>query len=164
MPTIRPAVSADLPQLVETYNHYIEHTVVTFDRDPVTVEDRLAWFESFADSGPHRLLVACDGERVLGCASSSPYRTHTAFAQTVEFGIYLDPGARARGTGSALYRALLDALRVEPVRVAVAGIALPNEASVALHRRFGFAEVGVFEEYAFKGGTYISSLWMQRRL
>lgn len=164
MPTIRPAVRADLPQLVDTYNHYIEHTVATFDPDPVTVADRSAWFETFADTGPHRLLVACDGEQVLGCASSGPYRTHAAFARTVEFGIYLDPGVRARGIGSALYSALLDALHGEPVHVAVAGIALPNEASVALHRKFGFAPIGVFEEYAFKGGAYISSLWMQRRL
>ena len=164
MPTIRPARKADLPQLVQTYNHYIEHTIVTFDTDPVSVEDRVAWFETFAETGPHRLLVACKGEQVLGCASSAPYRTHAAFGRTVEFGIYLDPAVRARGIGSALYASLIDALRAEPVHVAVAGIALPNEASVALHRKFGFTEAGVFEEYACKRAAYISSLWMQRRL
>jgi len=52
----------------------------------------------------------------------------------------------------------------ETVHLAVAGIALPNDASVALHRKFGFSDVGIFDEYAMKHGAYISSLWMQRRL
>jgi phosphinothricin acetyltransferase len=59
---------------------------------------------------------------------------------------------------------LLEELRSEALHVAIAGIALPNEPSVALHRKFGFTDVGVFEEYAIKNGAYISSLWMQRRL
>jgi phosphinothricin acetyltransferase len=71
---------------------------------------------------------------------------------------------RAKGIGSALYHVLLDSLRSEDIHVAVAGIALPNDASVALHRKFGFTEVGIFEEYAIKRGAYVSSLWMQRRL
>jgi phosphinothricin acetyltransferase len=82
----------------------------------------------------------------------------------VEFGIYVAPASRTAGIGSALYGALLEELRSETLHVAIAGIALPNEASVALHRKFGFTDVGVFEEYAIKNGIYISSLWMQRRL
>ena len=168
MPTVRPAHRDDLPQLVSIYNHYVEHSLATFDTEPATVETRTGWFEAFSDAGPHRLLVAFDGEgprqRILGCASSGPYRQHPAFRSTVEVSVYLDPEVRGRGVGSALYRALLEALRSEHVHVAVAGIALPNDASVALHRKFGFKEVGVFEEYAVKNGTYISSVWMQLRL
>ena len=64
---------------------------------------------------------------------------------------------------TALYRALFDSLALEPsVHVALAGIALPKNASVALHRKFGFTEVGTFREYAIKNGLYISSVWMQR--
>lgn len=79
-------------------------------------------------------------------------------------GIYLDPGVRAQDVGSLLYGALFDELQSETVHLAMAGIALPNDASVALHRKFGFADVGIFDEYAIKRGAYISSLWMQRRL
>jgi phosphinothricin acetyltransferase len=70
----------------------------------------------------------------------------------------------ARGTSSALYTALFERLRTQPIHVAVAAVALPNEASLALHRTMGFWEVGTFEEYARKHDTWISSTWLQRRL
>ena len=161
--TIRPAGRDDLQRLVEIYNHYVERSVSTFDTTPTSVNDRLAWFEAFSETGPCRLFVASDGDRVLGCASSSPYRSHSAFVKTVEVGIYLDPDFLGQGIGSALYAVLFEALLREDVHVALAGIALPNEASVALHRKFGFTEVGVFHEYAIKNGGYIDSLWMERR-
>ena len=82
---------------------------------------------------------------------------------TVEVSIALDVSSRGQGVGTALYRALFDSLDLEPsVHVALAGIALPNDASVALHRKYGFTEVGTFREYAIKNGQYISSVWMQR--
>ncbi len=164
MPTVRPARPDDLARLVTIYNHYVQHSTATFDTEPALVASRQAWFETFADAGPHRLLVATEGEQVLGCASSGPYRSHPAFAQTVEVGIYLDPEVRSTGVGSALYGRLFEELRSQALHLAVAGIALPNDASVALHRKFGFTDVGVFAEYATKNGAYISSLWLQRPL
>jgi phosphinothricin acetyltransferase len=161
---VRPGDRGDLAELVSIYNHYVSSSHATFDTEPVTVEDRIGWLERFSEAGPHRLLVAVDGDRILGCASSARYRDHPAFDRTVELSVYLHPTVRSQGIGSALYRSLLDILRSEQVHVALAGIALPNEASVALHRRFGFVEVGVFEEYALKNGTYISSVWMQLRV
>ena len=161
---VRPATQSDLAELVHIYNHYVENSFATFDTEPVTVESRVTWLDRFSDVGPYRLLVACHGDHVAGCASSGRYRDHPAFARTVEVGIYLHPELHNRGIGSALYRSLLDSLRSEDVHVALAGIALPNDASVALHRKFGFREVGVFEEYAVKNYSYISSVWMQLRL
>jgi phosphinothricin acetyltransferase len=162
--SIRPARPDDLPRLVDIYNHYVEHSISTFDTRSASVDDRLPWFKTFSEKGPYRLLVAVDSDHVVGCASSSPYRSHPAFAKTVEVGVYLDPEFLGRGIGSALYAALFDALMKEDIHVALAGIALPNEASVALHRKFRFTEVGVFHEYATKNGGYINSLWMERRL
>jgi L-amino acid N-acyltransferase YncA len=95
-------------------------------------------------------------------AASQRYRDHDAFRETVEVSVALHAGYRSQGVGSALYRALFDRLAGEPVHVAVAAIAMPNDASVALHRKFGFTEVGTFREYAVKNGRYISSFWMQR--
>ena len=161
---VRLATRGDLPELVSIYNYYVTNSHATFDTEPVSVESRIGWFERFCEVGPHRLLVAVEGNRVLGCASSAPYREHPAFARTVEVGIYLHPDLRSRGIGSALYRPLLDNLRSQSTHVALAGIALPNDASAALHRKFGFTEVGVFENYAVKNGTYISSVWMQLQL
>jgi phosphinothricin acetyltransferase len=125
--------------------------------------ERRDWFGRFAASGPYRLVVARGGDQVLGYACSQRYRDHEAFRETVEVSIALDPSSRGQGVGTALYRALVGRLDREPsVHVALAGIALPNDASVALHRKFGFAEVGTFREYAIKNGQYISSVWMQR--
>lgn len=163
---VRPASLDDLPAVVELYNHHVEHGVATFDETPTTVEDRVAWFQTYSTSGPHRLLVADVGNHtpaIAGCAYSSPYRQHPAFAETVELGIYLAPDRLGQGLGTQLYAQLIDDLASEPVHRAVAAIALPNEASVRLHRRFGFEDVGVFDEYATKWGRRISSLWMQRR-
>ena len=159
---IGPATEDDRPAIVAILNETIMNSDASFDSEPVTVAGRRDWFGQFSPAGPHRLLVARRDGRVLGYAASQPYRAHEGFRETVEFSVGLDAARRGQGVGSALYRALLDSLAGEPVHVAVAGIALPNDASVALHRKFGFTEVGTFREYAVKNGRYLSSVWMQR--
>lgn len=161
---IRPARLDDLPALGAIIDHHVLRSRATFDEEPWSEERRARWFAGFAPSGPHRLLLAEDAGRVLGWTSSGRYRDHPAFRETVETSIYLAADAQGRGLGSALYTALFAELEREPVHCAVAGIALPNPASVALHRKHGFREVGVFEEYALKRGERISSVWMQKRL
>lgn len=99
---------------------------------------------------------------MTGFACSQQYRPSPAFSETVEVTIYLHPDAKGKGTGSALMAALLDTLASQPVRCVLSGIALPNDASVALHQKFGFKEVGIFQNYAQKNGEFISSLWMQK--
>ena len=160
---IRLATEDDLPQIVDILNYTAANSVATFDTRPVSVEEQRDWFGQFSPAGPYRLLVAQRGDRVAGYACSHRYRDHDAFRETVEVSIALDASSRGQGAGTALYRELFDSLAHEPVHVALAGIALPNDASVALHRKFGFTEVGVFREYAVKNGQYISSIWMQRR-
>jgi phosphinothricin acetyltransferase len=82
----------------------------------------------------------------------------------VETTVYLDPGAVGQGIGIALYRELLRRLAVEPVHRAVAGVALPNPASLALHLRLGFTSVGVFTQIGYKHGRYIDVEWFERPL
>jgi len=160
-PQIVPAIDDDLPQIVGILNDSAARSIASFDTQPVSVAERRDWFEQFGPSGPYRLLVARRGRRVLGFACSRRYRAHEAFRETVEFSIAIDASCRGQGLGTSLYRELSDCLADEPVHVALAGIAVPNDASVALHRKFGFTEVGTFREYAVKNGQYISSLWMQ---
>lgn len=122
------------------------------------------WFANYKETGPYRMLIYEENGVVQGCAFSSRYRDHFAFDQTIETSVYLSPDARTKGLGSLLYRELFRLLKDEPLHVAVAGIALPNDASVALHKKFSFEEVGVFKEYAIKNGMFVSSVWMQKRL
>jgi len=159
---IAPAVEDDLPGIVGIFNYTAAHSIANFATRPVSVADRRAWFEQFSSTGCYRLLVARKGGLVAGYASSQRYRDHEAFSETIEVSIALHAGCRGQGVGTVLYRELFDCLAQEPFHVALAGIALPNTASVALHRKLGFTEVGTFHEYAVKDGQYISSLWMQR--
>ena len=153
----------DLAAIVGILNYTAANSTARFETRPVSVAERRDWFGQFSATGPYRLVVARDGDQVLVYACSQRYRDHEAFRETVEVSIALDPGSRGQGVGTALYRVLFDSLAVEPsVHVALAGIALPNDASVALHRKHGFTQVGTFREYAIKNGRYISSVWMQR--
>jgi phosphinothricin acetyltransferase len=154
----------DLPAIVAILNYTIANSDATFTSEPVTVAERQDWFERFSPTGPHRLLVARRGNQVLGYAASQPYRDDEGYRETVEVSIALGVSSRGQGIGTALYRTLLECLASEPVHVALAGIVLPNDASVALHRKFGFIEVGTFREYGVKNGRYLSSLWMERLL
>lgn len=163
--TIRPACADDVPRLTAIYNHYIEHTAITFDIVPYTVEQRADWFAHYATTGPHRVLVAEAGGGVLGAAWSSQFRTKAAYDSTVETSIYCAPEATGRGVGAALYTALFEALAAEPgLHRAVAGITLPNEASVRLHERFGFARLGVFSEVGHKFDRYWDVGWYEKPL
>ena len=159
---IRHGTEGDLPLIVDILNDTAANSIGNFDTRPVSVDERRDWFGQFSRAGPYRLLVAQRGNRVVGYACSHRYREHEAFRETVEVSIALDAGSRSRGTGTLLYHELFACLADEPVHLALAGIALPNEASVALHRKFGFTEVGIFREYAVKNGQYVSSIWMQR--
>ena len=160
---ITEVTGEDLPAIVGILNYTAADSIARFETQPVSVAERRDWFGQFCATGPYRLLVAWGGDQVLGYACSQRYRDLEAFRETVEVSIALDVSSRGQGVGTALYHALFDSLAVEPsVHVALAGIALPNDASVALHRKFGFTEVGTFREYAIKNGRYISSVWMQR--
>jgi phosphinothricin acetyltransferase len=163
-PQIRYAVEDDLQRLTDINNYYIENTNATFDNEPQTVVDRLPWFNRFKETGPYRLLVAEYQNLIIGCAYSSPYRDHYSFNQTIETSIYLAHDQIGKGVGSKLYHSLFAELKNEPLHLAVAGIAIPNEASIKLHEKFGFQKVGIFEEYAKKRGQYISSIWLQKKI
>jgi phosphinothricin acetyltransferase len=92
------------------------------------------------------------------------FRPRAAYRPSVETTIYLDPQASGRGIGSMLYQQLFVDLQSEDVHRAFAGVAMPNPASVALHRRFGFTDIGTFGEVGRKQGRWWDVLWMQRSL
>jgi phosphinothricin acetyltransferase len=161
---VRPATVDDVAAITAIYNHYVAETPATFDLQPFTVEARAAWFGHYAGSGRHRLLVAAAGTEVVGYATSSRFRDKAAYDTSVEVSVYLRPNALGLGLGSRLYTELFEVLSVEDVHRAYAGIALPNDASLALHRRFGFTEVGTYREVGRKFGRYWDVLWMERAL
>lgn len=162
--SIRPAIRADIPRLTEIYNHYVIHTPVTFDVEPYTVERRLAWFEQFAPTGRHRLLVAEENGTIIGYAGTTRFRAKPAYDTTVETTIYTSQEAVGKGIGKKLYEALFETLAHENINRFVGGFTLPNAGSQKLHAYFGFKNIGVFSQVGFKFGKYWDVQWTERPL
>jgi phosphinothricin acetyltransferase len=159
---IREARDGDLAAIVAIYNHYVVHTAITFDLEPYTVDARRDWLAQFRASGRHRLLVAEDGGTLLGYAGTHQFRTKAAYDTTVETTVYCAPEATGRGIGRALYEALFALVEKEDIHSMIAGITLPNDASVALHERFGFRPAGVMHAVGRKFGQYWDVGWYER--
>lgn len=160
--TVRSAVPDDVPALTDLYNHYVVETPITFDLVPWTVDERRTWFEHYATDGRLRLLVALLDEDVVGYATSSRFRDKAAYETSVEATVYCRPDVVGQGIGTALYAHLFSALASEDVHRAYAGVTLPNDASIGLHRRFGFTDIGVYREVGRKFGRYWDVLWLER--
>jgi phosphinothricin acetyltransferase len=163
---VRPGAEEDLEALTGIYNHYVRETAITFDTAVFTPQERRPWLLSHPEDGPHRLMVATDGDtqEILGYATSSPYRTKPAYRTSVEVTVYVAPHAGRRGIGTLLYKALFAALAGEDLHRAYAGIALPNEASTRLHERFGFRHLGTHREVGRKFGRYWDVAWYEKEL
>lgn len=160
---VRVGQSIDCHQINEIFNWYVDNSFVTFS-EKTSSEYRKKWFEQFSPNSSQQLFVAQKDGEVVGFACSYKYRGGGVFAHTLETSIYLRHDCGGQGIGSQLYASLLGALAVAEFHRVVVGIALPNDASIALHKKMGFEPIGVFDEYAKYKGQYYSSLWMQKKL
>ena len=159
---IRSATQADLLSLSQIYAREALEGHATFDLEPRPME---LWREKLAADGPgEHFLVAEHHGSVIGYASSAPYRPKPAYLHTRETGVYVAPGHQGLGTGRALYDALLALLATDGVHLVVAGVALPNPASLALHRACGFEEVGTMRGAGRKFDRWIDLTWLQKVL
>ncbi len=156
---VRPAIWDDLATIVDIYNHAITETVATFDTVPVTLAEREAWFEGFDIDNPLR-VSEIDGI-VGGFAYYLPYRAKPAYDLTRETTVYVSPRCRGRGVASELYAALIEHARRHGVHTLIAVIAGDNPASVALHRKFGFAQIGHLREVGHKFGAWVDTRYFQ---
>lgn len=157
----RAALPADAAALASIYNHYIVTTPATFDIEAVTPANREAWIAEHA-AGRYRSLVAVEDGEVIGFANTSPWRARAAYQPSVASSVYCAPSACGRGAGTLLYTALFDALAGEDIHRIYAGITMPNQASLALHARFGFTQVAHFTEQGRKFDRYWDVVWLER--
>lgn len=163
--TLRAATDGDLDAVAAIYDREVREGTATFDLTP---PPRSKWEKLLASPHPgDHFLVAVDGETdaaVLGFAYSSAFREKGAYDATREVTIYLDPSAAGRGLGRALYGELLARLTASGVRVALACISLPNDASEGLHRACGFERQGVLHQVGRKFDRWIDVVWWERLL
>jgi phosphinothricin acetyltransferase len=161
---IRHATATDLARINAIYNAYIVDRHTSFDTEPWTMREREAWFAKYSETGRYQLLVIEDDTGVMGFAASSPFRDKIGYNTSVETTIALDDSVVGQRLGSRLLSALLECLAHEDVHRAYSLIALPNDASIALHLRHDYREVGVLDEVGHKLGSFHSVLMMERRL
>jgi phosphinothricin acetyltransferase len=161
---VRQAEPGDLPQLTDVYNHYVKTSPATFDLEPVSLERRREWMSRYADTGPHRLLVATVEGVIAGYATTGQLREKPGYLTSVETTVYVHPDRHGRGIGTRLYAALFAAIAGEDVHRAFAAVVMPNPASVALHERFGFTRLGIFHEAGRKFDRYWDVEWFERPL
>jgi phosphinothricin acetyltransferase len=159
---IRPATDADLDAVAAIYAREVAEGHATFDTEP---PPRSVWEAKLGSGHPgdHFLVADLDGA-VVGFAYSGAYRDRGAYTHTRETTIYLAPSAAGRGLGRRLYDELLARLRAAGVRTALACLAVPNEASEALHRACGFERVGVMRQVGRKFDRWVDVAWWQRML
>ncbi len=160
---IRTAKPSDAPALSEIYNYYVLNTVATFEElavSPTQMRQRLA---DNLDADLPWLVVEKD-QQVVGFAYASKWKGRTAYRYSVEVTVYLSHSMTSKGFGSALYTKLFDSLRGKSIHAVLAGISLPNDASIALHEKFGMSKVAHFEEVGHKFDNWVDVAYWQGKL
>jgi len=160
--TVRDASEDDATACAAIYAPYVRETAVSFEGEPPSpaqMAERIA-----VATRMHAWVVLVDDDRLVGYAYGGPHQTRAAYRFSCEVSVYVEQGRRRTGSGRALYEALFERLAARGYLMAVAGMTLPNEASVSLHRAMGFEPVGVYRRIGWKLGAWHDVAWMQRAL
>ncbi|PWT98252.1 MAG: GNAT family N-acetyltransferase [Candidatus Melainabacteria bacterium] len=161
MSNIRVASLEDAQGILAVYAPYCA-TPITFELEPPALPEMR---RRIAEVLKHHIwLIAVDEEQVVGYAYGHAFRDRPAYRWSVETSVYVDQDRQGMGIGKALYQYLFDALKKQGYVIAVAGITLPNPASVKLHEQFAFKKVGVFENVGYKNGAWHNVALFQRQL
>jgi phosphinothricin acetyltransferase len=152
----------DGPACAAIYAPYVEGSGVSFEDLAPTAAQFTARIAETARRYPW--LVLEDDGAVAGYAYASQHHPRSGYRWAADVAVYVDPAWQGRGAGRRLYAALLDLLRRQGMRSAIAGIALPNEASIGLHRAFGFEHVGTYRDIGWKAGAWRDVSWWQLQL
>jgi L-amino acid N-acyltransferase YncA len=160
MITIRPARETDLPEILEIYNQVILHTTAVYAYEPHTLGMRKDWYEGKVRDG-YPLFVAEDGGHVVGLSTYGPFRAWPAYKYTVENSVYVSADQRGKGIARLLMTPLIDAARTQNYHAIIASIDATNEASLRLHRSFGFEEVACFREVGYKFGRWLDLKFLE---
>lgn len=156
---IRLADARDAAAVAAIYAPSVEAAVISFEEVAPSIAETRERIETTMRRWPW--LVFADDRDVLGYAYASKHRERAAYRWSVDVSVYVRERARGRGIGRSLYLALFGVLREQGFHRAFAGIALPNDASVALHRSVGFAPVGIYHDVGYKLGAWRDVAWME---
>jgi len=163
---IRTATSRDIPDMLEIYNHYVANSTVTFDEDALTLREMRGKFRHVVDELHYPWLVAVSPSgMIFGYTYVTPWKQKAAYRFTVEDSIYLSPAATGKGIGKALLARMLDAAAEAGIKEVIAVIADRGaDASIQMHKNFGFTEVGRMGKVGFKFGRWLGTVLLQKSL
>lgn len=151
---IRDATLSDIPVITSIYNYYVEHSYATMQYEKSEVEFFEQKIKTVRESGHFWLVAEQEGD-VIGYAYSGLWNPREGYNQTCEVSVYLSPDITTKGIGTQLYTELFDRLKRKGIKVIIAVIGLPNEASIALHEKFGMKQVAHFPKMGFKFGKWM---------
>ncbi len=162
---IRPVEISDASAIADIYNYYINETIITFELEPIGAAEIQSRIGNTTKSGlPYLVYLDPTSKELVGYAYAGQWRKRIAYRFVVESAIYLKKGWEGQGIGTQLYAKLFDQLREKEFRSVIAGVSLPNEASVAVHRSMGFRKAGVFERVGYKFDKWIDVEFWQLEL
>jgi phosphinothricin acetyltransferase len=160
---IRAAAVGDIPRMRDIFNDVIAHSTAVYMDDPVSLENRLSWFEGRRKQG-FPVLVAVEAEEVLGFSSYGDFRGSPGYRHTVEHSVHIRADQRGKGIGSQLVQALIPIAVAQGKHVMIGGVDSENLGSIRFHERLGFRQVARFEEVGFKFGRWLDLVFLQRKL
>ena len=158
---VRDATNDDAASCASIYAPYVTGTPVTFETHPPGREEMAERITTALAS--HAWVVLADSGRVVGYAYAAPYKSRPAYRWSCEVSVYVEIGRRRTGAGRALYEALFERLERRDYRMAVAGMTLPNEASVGMHRAMGFETVGTYRRIGWKHRSLMHDVVLRQR-
>jgi len=159
---IRNATFKDASDILSIYAPYITDTYITFETEVPTIKEFTARIESIIKNYPY-LVCEVDG-KIIGYTYASEHRQRGAYQYSADVSIYILPEYQQQGNGKLLYTKLFELLRERGIYTIFAGIALPNQKSLGLHKSFGFKEVGVFHNIGYKFDKWIDTMWLEKPL
>ena len=160
---IRHATPADLPGLLAIYNSVIATSTAVYSEVQVTLANREAWMDERSRAG-YPVLVAAEDHNILGFASFGDFRSFPGYRFTVEHSVHVAENHRGQGLGKALVAALLPLAIAQEKHVMIGGIDADNAASIAMHERLGFSQVGLLPQVGYKFGRWLDLVFMQKIL
>ncbi len=160
--TVRDASVDDAEACVAIYAPYVTGTAITFETEPPGAQEMADRISSSLQT--HAWVVLCDQGTVVGYAYARPFATRVAYRWSCEVSAYLELGRRRTGGGRLLYEALFARLADRGFQIAVAGMTVPNDASLGLHQALGFSPVGTYRRIGWKLGAWHDVAWAQRAL
>src|ERR1043166_10002068 len=158
---VRPALHHDLPGILEIYNEAVLNTTATYDYEPRTLEQRVAWFEERRKLDFPVFVAENQDQRIVGWSALNPFHARPGYRFTTENSVYVAADQRGRGIGKLLMPPLITAARERRLHAILAGIDAENEASIRLHAHFGFEKVACLKQVGYKFDRWLDVVYME---